>query len=308
MSTSSFTVTAIVIQYGGGAVTAGLLEELRSDVVRTVIVVRNPRHPGDASAPCPVPGGELVTLPTNRGYGAAANEGRRRVAPAEGAFVVVLTHDVDLEPGCLRALARALQADNQLAIVGPVLREEDPESCIVGGRRSLIGHAARIAQRWPIPHRPGEVRSVDWIDGAAMMIRPGATPLFDERYFLYVEELAVCLSVQPAFRVGVALDALASQRSGATARPGAHGYLIVRNSLLLDAGLHGVVGVALGLVRTGATIGRQLVHVVSNHGPGRRFAWTQVVGMTWGAFDGVRGRIGPPPSPLQRGGDIANAS
>ncbi len=298
----------VVLQYGASILSPSLIAELDDAVVGAVVVLRNPRGRTDDEDPIPgLSHASLVVLNDNRGYSAAVNAGRAHPNVRDRRFHLILTHDVELSPGCIASLASTLQCDESIAIAGPVLADAFPvgDHAQVGGTIGRFGLVRHRTRPWPpdgaVADTPVE-EDVDWIDGAVMMLRANVVPTFDERFFLYVEEVAVCMAVRPAHRVVVATQAVASQVSGATLRPGAHGYLLVRNALLLDRTQgHGR---SRGLIRSTLMTGAQGKRLVTGEGPGRRHHLRQAIGMVWGMFDGMRNRGGPPPATLRKWGDV----
>jgi N-acetylglucosaminyl-diphospho-decaprenol L-rhamnosyltransferase len=139
----------------------------------------------------------------NRGYGAGANVA---LAATESDLVLVLNADTRLQPGALAALAEYVASHPRAAIAGPRLVSE-------------AGTAEHNARRFPTPlelflqesglHRlfmrrqgnGGTVRQVDWVLGAALAVRRDAVASvggFDESYFMYTEEVDLCLRLRRA--------------------------------------------------------------------------------------------------------------
>lgn len=289
-------VGAVIVQYGDSDI-AALLLRLRDDArVAATVVVRNPR---DAQPPAPAPDA-TVHLPTNRGYAAAVNQGRRCASLRGLPYHLVLTHDADLDDGAVAALVAAMESDQDVAIAGPQLEDKVAGTVTVGAERSRWGQVRhrRIATALPADAAP--IRTT-WIDGAVMLLRSSLVGDFDERYFLYVEDVAICLSVRP-HAVVVVPGARARQQSGNIARPGGHAYLLARNHLLLAGQLGDPWARSKGVVRGVGSGLAQLVRAVRT--PSHRHYLRQAAGTAWGTWDGLRGVTGPPPVTLQRWGDI----
>jgi GT2 family glycosyltransferase len=250
---------------------------------------------------------ERVDMPNNRGYAAAVNEGFRRLADdaARGTIdhVLLLTHDVSIELGDVQALRQRL-ADERVGVVGPVLIEDHHGVATAGGWYTRLGRARR--QVVDGDRRTGVVDKVDWIDGACMLVRASCVSgtAFDEGTFLYVEDVAFCLEMADAGR-GVVIEpwATAHQRSGAVSRPGAHGYLIVRNQIRLARRRRGVRGVLESSCAGVAFALREGCRAIV-FGSERRFHARQTLGALWGVGAGLRGRDGVPPARLLGSGDI----
>ena len=300
-------VGVVIIQYGATGLDA-LVASLRDvPAIGPILVVRNPRSPDETAG---VPdGATLVVLDRNAGYSTAANVGRRHPALAALPYVLVVTQDALLYPGCADALLGALTADASIAVAGPVLIDAANDEAFMGGTRSRLGHVRHVRVAWPRaePTREPHPEPVDatWIDGAVMLLRTAVAPAFDERFFLYVEDVALCLAVRPSHRVVIVPTAVAAQTSGMASRSGAHGYLLTRNHLLLGRGRHERFAVLFGLLRSGTSLAAQIARAVKPGG--RRRHLRQAFGIVWGVLDGLRGVTGAPPPFLQRWGDITSA-
>lgn len=153
------------------------------------------------------PGLRVVLNESNRGYAAAANQG---AAMAPGRDLLLLNPDVGLgSADAVRRLVGFLEATPGAGLVGP--RLVYPDGTVQPSARSfpsllgMAGHGSavrrfppvqRAAERYlSLPPSPGPHR-VDWVIGAAQLIRREAWDAaggFDERYFLYLEDVDLCL-------------------------------------------------------------------------------------------------------------------
>ncbi len=290
------------MQYGNSDVSSLLSTLLREARIGAVVVVRNPKTGfvnDDESLPVPT-----VVLPENLGYGAAANEGRSHLLIAQLPFHLLLTHDVELAEGAVDRLVRTLEDHQRIAIAGPLLGDGVTRRRIAGGTRTRWGHVRHQYDDEEEDAGRAAIIDVTWLDGAVMLIRRDSVPLFDTRYFLYVEDVALCLSVQPRFRVVVVRSALATQRSGMTARPGAHAYLLTRNHILLARSRDEPGARSSATLRAALSISAHALRWMTSL---RRHHLRQLAGVAWGFVDGIRGITGAPPPRLQRWGDIATS-
>jgi N-acetylglucosaminyl-diphospho-decaprenol L-rhamnosyltransferase len=129
----------------------------------------------------------------------------RGVAAAGDAEQILVTNpDVTFHAGAVAALSTYLATHETTAIVGP--RIERPDGTSYPSQRIfpnmwLAGAHALLAPLWPAnpatkryraTHRDG---SVDWVSGAAFLIRRDAFDAvggFDERYFMFAEDMKLC--------------------------------------------------------------------------------------------------------------------
>jgi GT2 family glycosyltransferase len=139
---------------------------------------------------------ELVALPDNRGFTGGMNEGLRRAAAAGLPFALVLNNDLRLPPDFLRPLVDTLAHDPTVAAVGPTVLHPDGTVWAQGGRRAFApnGLALRGHRRAPAPREHGP-EAVGFLPCACVLFRTAALAAaggFDERYFMYWEDVDVC--------------------------------------------------------------------------------------------------------------------
>lgn len=142
---------------------------------------------------------ELVTPGRNLGYGGAANVGFRRAAELGATAVALLNDDVEVEPGWLRPLLQALDADASLGAVQPKLLIAASEKAAGPARVNSVGvevggdGAGRdIGYGQPDGPQFSAEREIGAFTGGAVLFRSAfleQTGGFDESYFLYYEDL-----------------------------------------------------------------------------------------------------------------------
>lgn len=173
-----------------------------------VVVVDNASWDGSAEIARGL-GAKVIENPTNQGYARAANVG---VAATGAPWLVVANPDTHFAPGSLARLVATGSTNASVGCVGPRLRNPDGSDYPTGRRfpSIVIGvlHAA-LAPVWPGNpatrryHLAGLDRSqpvsVDWISGACMLLRRAAFEAvggFDPGYFMYFEDMDLCLRLQ----------------------------------------------------------------------------------------------------------------
>jgi N-acetylglucosaminyl-diphospho-decaprenol L-rhamnosyltransferase len=156
------------------------------------------------------PAVRLVRAGANLGYARAANLG---IAAASAPIVAVINCDAVLEPpGAGPVLARF--DDPAVGAVGP--RIVDVTGTHYPSARSMprawvaalhgLVHPFRPDNRWTREYRqtdldPTVARPVDWVSGAAIWLRRRALDDvggWDERYFMYVEDVDLCWRLRRA--------------------------------------------------------------------------------------------------------------
>ncbi|MGY6631115.1 MAG: glycosyltransferase family 2 protein [Wenzhouxiangella sp.] len=178
-----------------------------------IIVVDNASHDGSADLiEREFAEVRLIRAPHNLGFAGGNNLGARQ---ARGDYLVLVNSDAFLQGDALaRGLAR-MQDQPQVGLAGGLLIGKDGQAepsarqfpSALNDLLSLSGLAARFPRSrffgrfdrgWADPNQPAEV---DWVPGAFCIIRRAAieqTGFFDERYFLYYEEVDLCRRLKQA--------------------------------------------------------------------------------------------------------------
>jgi N-acetylglucosaminyl-diphospho-decaprenol L-rhamnosyltransferase len=147
---------------------------------------------------------QLVTSDSNLGFAAANNLAIRR---GDAPYVLALNPDTRITPGALDHMLELMRRDSAIGIAGCRL-ELDDGTFDHAARRSFptplgaLGHFTGIGRRRDAPRWLAQYRSpsvergpVDAVNGAFMLMRRKALDevgLFDEGYWLYMEDLDLC--------------------------------------------------------------------------------------------------------------------
>ncbi len=136
---------------------------------------------------------DVIPLGSNRGFAAANNVGLRQAMACGAEYAVLLNNDTRVEADWLAALVDAAETDELAAVCQAQQRSWDGECDI----------AFRFIPEWAdaehvyVPVRPvGPAARVPFASGCAMLLRCAALErigLFDERYFMYVEDVDLSL-------------------------------------------------------------------------------------------------------------------
>jgi N-acetylglucosaminyl-diphospho-decaprenol L-rhamnosyltransferase len=174
-----------------------------------VIVVDNASTDGSVAAIHErFPAVTVIEAGRNLGFGGANNVGIRA---ATGEMCLLLNSDTRVKPDALDRLTSALRHDAGLVAVGPRIVDGDGRPELSFGRmispwteftRKLSlrlyergwGPAVRWADR--LTRRPCEP---DWVTGACLLAWRHdllAVGMFDERYFLYTEDVDLCAALR----------------------------------------------------------------------------------------------------------------
>jgi N-acetylglucosaminyl-diphospho-decaprenol L-rhamnosyltransferase len=174
---------------------------------RTIVVVDNASSDGSAAmVRTTFPDVRLIERDVNLGFARANNLGIRATTSE---YVLLLNPDTIVPPGAIVRLVEALASDPDAAAAGPRLVDAEgrPElsfgwtigplgelrqkvlgACYARG----VGLAVRRVEHWTRRSGPRE-----WVSGACLLVRRrdlDAVGLLDERYFMYTEDVDLCVA------------------------------------------------------------------------------------------------------------------
>jgi len=152
----------------------------------------------------------LLESNRNRGYGGGNNYA---AGYARGEYVLIINPDNELEPEGLERMVQLLRADSSIGILAPKLQFPDgsvrdcarsfPSFFDVLIKRTFLHHffpgRMRRYLQTDVPDAP--LRDVDWVVGACLFFRRdffSALGGFDERFFLFFEDMDLCRRIHLA--------------------------------------------------------------------------------------------------------------
>ena len=224
-------VLLIVVNWNGRAYLEDCLSSLAAlDYADfTVVVVDNASTDGslDFVREC-FPKVELICSPHNLGYGGGANLALRT---CRAEVAVVLNTDISVPPDWLARLIAPLMDDPTIGIAGSKLYYPG------GQTLQHAGGYITAPQAWPGHYglhdedqgQHDVLRDVDYVIGAALAVKRTTLEqigLFDEGYFLYYEDVDLCLRARRAGqRVVYIPDAWLTHLESVTTIKGSAAYL-----------------------------------------------------------------------------------
>lgn len=210
MSTS---LDIVIVSYRGTELLRRCLLSLREHADgpgTTVTVVDNASGDGTAEmVAAEFPEVHLLAQDENLGFSRAQNIG---ISGGTGELVLVLNPDAAIEASTLPPLLELMASDPRIGCAGPMLVREDG-SLDHAARRSFptplsaLGHFTGVGRRMErgalAAYRAPDVERgpVDAVNGAFMLMRRSALDevgLFDEGYWMYMEDLDLCKRLQDA--------------------------------------------------------------------------------------------------------------
>ena len=172
-----------------------------------ITVVDNSSTDGSKEVVSRFPTVSFVSLPNNVGFGAANNVALRK---SQAPYVLLLNSDTLVPAGAIDGLLSRLQA-RQVAAAGPRLVDGSGQPEVSFGpmltpwgeflqriRVRLANAGGRIGDAY-MRRLLGRERFVDWVSGACLLLdreRASAVGFFDERYFLYEEDVDLCAALR----------------------------------------------------------------------------------------------------------------
>ncbi|MFZ4757331.1 MAG: glycosyltransferase family 2 protein [Burkholderiaceae bacterium] len=186
---ASRSVSVSVVSHGHGPLLRALLEDLaRLDsphVAEVILTLNIPEAPGFSVPALPVPL-RVIANPEPRGFGANHNAA---FALAAAPRFAILNPDLRLDADPFGLLAQALDAP-RVALVAP--RIVDEAGAPAPSARRLYTPLEIVSRLW---RHAGTLDEPEWLAGMFLMARADAFAEvggFDERYFLYIEDVDLC--------------------------------------------------------------------------------------------------------------------
>ena len=229
-------VWAIVVHYGDVEPTRRCLASLAAGarVPDGVVVVDNDGGFG----PSPGPEVDVLAPGYNAGFAVGIALGAKHALARGADLVWILNNDTLIDPGCLRALVAASDADPDAGFLSPVILHADTGGVWFAG--------GEVDERTLRVHHVVELRSeapsyTGFVTGCAMLVRRTTFDLCgppDAGLFMYFEDVDWCLrgrsaGLRSAVVPGAEVRHHVARRGGRRVFSRATMYYMTRNRLLL---------------------------------------------------------------------------
>lgn len=147
---------------------------------------------------------KIIKSEKNLGMGGGNNLG---IKQARGEFILILNPDTELKNNSIKVLFDYLKNNLDVIIVGPKLLNPDMSlqySCAYFPmpwtpifRRTFIGRFFKRHLDWFLMKNVShdDIMEVDWLMGSCLFTRKKDFFGFDERFFMYFEDIDVCRKV-----------------------------------------------------------------------------------------------------------------
>ncbi len=288
----------IIIQYGIYTELAKCLQRMTEDSTPSVdicVVDNNPKASQLRSFYVDFPDAQVIYNEKNLGFSGGCNAGLRKGLKQGYDYFFIINNDAYLPAEDIIKLEKMMDADPTMGILGPVVHDAS---------KGLYYYGASVNwKRGKSPYNEetqlsasDELHEVDLVLGCGMLIPRHvleADCFFDEDYFLYWEDTAICYRVREAgYRCvvasGIALEHTPSQTTG-DGSP-LREYYMVRNGLRFfghyTPGYFARVSLLIRISLSRFVVG--LRHLVRGDRVG---GWARI----WGVWDYWRGRLGRTP-------------
>ncbi|MGC1419646.1 MAG: glycosyltransferase family 2 protein [Acidimicrobiales bacterium] len=264
MSRHDLDVAGVVVDYHAGAALGDCIDSLHANGVATIVVVEN----GLAGSSPPALAQRQVVLVEpgqNLGYGRGVNRGAAATGPAK--YLLVANPDLVLHDGAVKAMVDYLEDHHEVAVVGPQI--ERPDGSIYPSHRVfpnlwLAGAHALLESPWPdnpatrIYRSPRPDGTVDWVSGACFVIRRDVFEEiggFDERYFMFAEDMALCWEVRErGYGVAAVAEAVVTHIEGLSRQRASRVMVIAHHKSALRFEMQTARGLRRALVPLAALV------------------------------------------------------
>ena len=163
------------------------------DVEREILVLDNASEDGSAEAVRAL-GGEIHLIALERRTGKAENDSTL-MKEAQGTYCLLLNEDSELRPGAVEALLAVMEREPKAAAATAQLLDSDghPVPCAwrFPGVGTALAGAFFLHRRLTVQSVGRTVRSVDWAQSSALMVRREAAAsvgYMDPDFFVYYDE------------------------------------------------------------------------------------------------------------------------
>ncbi len=205
-------ISLIIVNRNVGKLLSACLDSIKASggLSYEVIIIDNASTDGSLAVLArQYPEVKLITNSQNLGFAAACNIG---IKAAAGKYPVLLNPDTLIEPDCLKWLFEFMESNPKAGLAGPKVLNPDgslqPTIRVIPGYLNvLFSRKSPITALWPGNHgasrymlrglpddKPSQVPA---LGGVCLILRREMleqTGLLDERYFMYLEDIDLCLN------------------------------------------------------------------------------------------------------------------
>ncbi len=205
-------VCVVTVAYNSAAALRGMLEGVPPGL--GVIVVDNASG-DDSAAVAEAAGARVIRNTANLGFGAGCNIG---IDAAEAEFVLLANPDTRLDAAAIARLVAAADAFPDAAILAPTLCDETGARLRSWDVEQL--HRRLLARKRGAEPWPEGPLCAEFLSGACMLLRASDGLRFNEEFFLFYEDDAICAAARAKGRALVLVpDAVVHHAGGGSSTP-----------------------------------------------------------------------------------------
>ncbi len=197
----------LVLHWRGMEKTRRCLTSLRATSYQNshVLLVANGSPNGDsAQLATEFPEVEVLTLDRNYGFAGGCNRGMEKALADQADFIWLLNNDAIAKPESIEHLVKAAIANPEAGALGAIVLEGHSSTAEEAGLGEINFKKAKTYLRKTGQDKSGSqtsskqekgLYSCSWLSGSNLLLRSSALSkvgLFDERYYLYFEDVELC--------------------------------------------------------------------------------------------------------------------
>ncbi len=193
-------ISVVIVQYNHPDLTKRAVETLRlhhRGECEIIVVDNGSPAAGVRAATEQITGCTVIFSPANAGFGAANNRGARA---SHGELLLFLNNDTLVRTEILPQIESHFAGSPSCGAAGLQLINADGTVQYSTGKFPTVWSEWRMSRRHNLYRREDTVRR-DWVSGAAMVVRRTVFEEvggFDERYFMYFEDVDLCARIRAA--------------------------------------------------------------------------------------------------------------
>jgi len=198
-------ISIVIVNYNSKEKTKDCLKSIKDsdlgDLKYEIIVVENNSSDKLDDLKKEIIDFKLIKSPVNLGMGGGNN---LAIKKAQGEFVLILNPDTILKKVVIKIFWEYIKENPDVYIVGPKLLNPDlslqfscakfPRPWTPIFRRTFLSRFFKKHLDWFLMKNFSHdiIKEVDWLMGSCLMIRKKDFEGFDERFFMYFEDIDVC--------------------------------------------------------------------------------------------------------------------
>ena len=197
----------LVLHWRGMEKTRRCLTSLRATSYQNshVLLVANGSPDGDsAQLATEFPEVEVLTLDRNYGFAGGCNRGMEKALADQADFIWLLNNDAIAKPESIEHLVKAAIANPEAGALGAIVLEGHSSTAEEAGLGEINFKKAKTYLRKTGQDKSSSQNSTQqekggyscsWLSGSNLLLRSSALAkvgLFDERYYLYFEDVELC--------------------------------------------------------------------------------------------------------------------